>query len=374
MPTDAAALLQRLSSSGSLNKDGTATASRVCEVGKAVLQTAAAELVETARGAPILNSKSAGGTPISVVACYQRRLPSGKKIKRSGRAGEEFLVKNQFLRALLPGRAVTRVLLQEPQVLSNGKSARAIFEACKKHWRSLREMGHAGCAVEHYCYDRCGLTAHERFWRQWHAETSRSLDALCEHATPEVLRLTEFVVFTACAAHDAQSSFRWAMHRWISDKDLLRDVYVCIESLRRSVDLMRSHLAEWVAARISFVEELGADAIDHRRSLWQALDVEMETADALAETLQLRFEGGRLCVSASASGRADLVDLVVTALSSAWAFRRWCESRFLTAGAQARTMVAAMLMGIEDFVAFILADEHASKFYISGFTRLRGAV
>ena len=177
------------------------------------------------------------------------------------------MVKNQFLRTLMPGRAVARVLLRAPQLLSNGKSARAIFETCKKHWRSLREMGHAGCAVEHYCYDRCGLIAHERLWRQWHAESSRSFGSLCEHATPEVLRLTEFFVFTACAAHDAQSSFRWAMHRWISDKDLLRDVYVCIESLRKSVDLIRGYLAEWVAARISFVEELGADAIDRRRSL-----------------------------------------------------------------------------------------------------------
>ena len=371
---DASALLQKVAASGCLAKQDMRDAARACEVGKAVLRVAAAELVAAAHGAPILNSKSADGTPINVAVRYASVLPSGARVRRYGRAGEEFLVKNQFLRVHLPGTTMTRVLLQEPQPLSHGKSAAAIFQACKKDWRSLREMGHRGCAVEHFCYDRCGLTAHERLWRQWHAMSAASFGALAAPVPAEVLRLSEFVVFTACAAHDAQSAFRWGMRKWLGDKDLLRDVYVCIESLRRSMDLIHGHLAEWVASRIEFVDELQMDAVDQRRLLWQALDVEMETADVLAEVLQLTFEGGRLRVARSVSARADLVDLIVTALSSVWRFKRWCESRFLTAGVQARTVVAAMLTGIEDLVAFIRADESASKFFINGFTRLQGPV
>jgi len=197
-----------------------------------------------------------------------------------------------------------------------------------------------------------------------------SFGALAAPVPAEVLRLSEFVVFTACAAHDAQSASRWGLRKWLGDKDLLRDVYVCIEPLRRSMDLAHGHLAEWVASRIEFVDELQMDAVDQRRLLWQALDVEMETADVLAEVLQLTFEGGRLRVARSVSARADLVSLIVTALSSAWRFQRWNERRFLIAGAQARTMVAAMLTGVEDLVAFIRADESASKFFINGFTRM----
>jgi hypothetical protein len=37
-------------------------------------------------------------------------------------------------------------------------------------------------------------------------------------------------------------------------------------------------------------------------------------------------------------------------------------------------MVAAMLTGVEDLVAFIRADDSASKFFINGFTRLQGPV
>ena len=127
--TDASALLQKVAASGCLHTKDARDAARACEVGKAVLRVAVAELVAAAQGAPILNSKSADGTPINVVVRYKSALPSGAKVKRYGRAGEEFLVKNQFLRVDLPGKTVTRVLLDEPPALSNGKSAAAIFQS-----------------------------------------------------------------------------------------------------------------------------------------------------------------------------------------------------------------------------------------------------
>ena len=92
--TDAIALLQKVAASGCLHMQDARDAARACEVGKAVLRVAAAELVAAAHGAPILNSKSADGTPINVVVRYKSVLPSGAKVRRYGRAGEEFLVKN----------------------------------------------------------------------------------------------------------------------------------------------------------------------------------------------------------------------------------------------------------------------------------------
>ena len=63
------------------------------------------------------------------------------------------------------------------------------------------------------------------------------------------------------------------------------------------------------------------EVVDRRRQLWQMLDIEIETVEVLAETLQLEFRDGRLLVANSCSGRADLVELATTALLSAWKIR-----------------------------------------------------
>ncbi len=338
--------LQRLSkASGQLSKPDVRALERVCEIGKVVLQHAAQELVSSAANCPMLNSKSADGTPISVVLRHRRQLPSGAIVERSGRECKDFLIKNQFLRAYLPGGYTTRVVLQDPVTLTHGKSADAIFQACGKDWRSLRQMGHGGCAIEHYCYDRLGIESHERLWRQWHSLHAPEFDALADGMPADMFRLTEFVLVTACAAHDAQNAFRWAVHGSIADKDLLRDTYVSIQSLRNSMDIIVRHVAQWVGLRLSCVADSSDEVVDRRRQLWQMLDIDVETVEVLAETLQLEFRDGRLLVANSCSGRADLVDLVITALMSAWKFVRWSESRFLTVGRCSRTMVAALLFG-----------------------------
>ena len=363
--------IQRLShASGSLTKAEMRATDRVAEVAKEVMLDAGSALVMLAAGRPMLSSKSADGTPVSVAVQQRRYLPSGSVVRRSGRHCVEYLVKNQFLRTHTDDGCATRVLLQDPQPLVHGKKCDAIFSACKRGWVTLRTLGHEGCAVEHYCYDRMGIDSHARLWRQWHQMTQEGFSDMQTDVPTEILRLTEFMVVTPCAAHDAQSAFRWGMQEALNDKDLLRDAYVGVESLRNSMDLILGHVAEWAALRLSFKPEQTLAEIDARRALWQALDVEVETADILAETLQLDFEGGRLRVVESQSDRPDLVDLVTTSLLSVWKFVRWSESRFLTVGRSSRTMVASFLTGIEDMVTFICKDTNASRYYINGFGRL----
>ena len=155
----------------------------------------AKDLVEKAGGrAPILNSKSSDDIPMSIV--HGSSVKAGaKKVRRTGKAGVELLVKNQFLRALLPcGEWATRVLLQEPVSMTEGKSAAAISAVSFQDWLSLRQLGHLGCSLEHYAWDRAGLTALERLSRQWHKQ--QELPVLPDDLAPEVLRLTEFVVVT----------------------------------------------------------------------------------------------------------------------------------------------------------------------------------
>ena len=77
--------LQRLSkASGQLSEPDVRALERISEIGKLVLRHAAQELVSSAANCPMLNSKSADGTPISVVLRHRRQLPSGAIVVLTG--------------------------------------------------------------------------------------------------------------------------------------------------------------------------------------------------------------------------------------------------------------------------------------------------
>ena len=101
-----------------------------------------------------------------------------------------------------------------------------------------------GCCIEHYCWDRASIVALDRETRKWHLE--QHLPPLPALITPAIAKLTEFVLVTPCALHDSQNAFRWGLHSQFTDKELTRDTYIAIESLRRSADLIKSHIYEWV--------------------------------------------------------------------------------------------------------------------------------
>ena len=168
-PADATALIQSLAkASGYLDKPDARLVPLVCEVGKAVLLDRATSMVKESPGWPLLTCKSADGTPVK--ARTRHKWGAGADaVRRAGYEGLEVLVKNQFVRKR-PGHggAETSVMLQEPIALEYGKSCHAIFQGCIKDWRSLRQWGHDGIAIEFYCFDRFGIGAHERILRQWH--------------------------------------------------------------------------------------------------------------------------------------------------------------------------------------------------------------
>ena len=124
------------------------------------------------------------------------------------------------------------------------------------------------------------------------------------------------------------------MFEHIEDKELLRDVYVAIESLRNSYSLLNKHLAEWVALRLSFAEPRGQEWVDQRTALWLALGVEPELAGLLASSLELVWEDGRLRVCGTMGTVWVLVDLLVNALLSLWKFVKFTTGRFFDSGVE----------------------------------------
>eukprot|EP00974_Lingulodinium_polyedra_P016988 1650401-Lingulodinium_polyedra.AAC.1 len=103
----------------------------------------------------------------------------------------------------------------------------------------------------------------------------------------EVLRNTELVVFTPCAAHDANNAFKWGVGSMAYDRCLLRDIYVAVESLKNSFTELQGHIMDWVKEKLDFARNESEWEINQARQLWHCLGLEPETVEILADTLQL---------------------------------------------------------------------------------------
>ena len=130
-------------------------------------------------------------------------------------------------------------------------------------------------------------------------------------------------------------------------------------------------LGEWVAASLTIGAQWEDDDKQRMRLVWEALHLDSEVVVMLVDVLQLVFVDNHVCVSASALERTDLVGLVITTLLSAWGFKRFADSRWLTVGPSARAMVAASLTGLQGFLGWAKQKPHVSGYYLNGFWRMK---
>lgn len=251
----------------------------------------------------------------------------------------------------------------------HGKKAINEFAILKANGLSLRQAGHKGEALEHYSWDRAKFNALSRLVKAWH------LSETFEPTTDmpgNLLSMTQFVVTTACACHDASKANQWSMFFEYSDKDLLRDIFIAAESLRNSINLIRDYLDAWISLRLDFAEPLSCWEVDHLTCLWVSLGLDSELVELLAEVLQLRFVDGRLLVSLANAQSDDVVDTVKSAFLAALTFRRFSESRWASIGTSMQGIAAGLLLGLDDLVEYIIADPSSSKYFLNGWKRLVG--
>ena len=68
----------------------------LCEAAKRVMKASVKDMVAEAGGKPLLNSKSADGTPTSVVHRHTAKQPSGATVQASGKGSHELLMENRL--------------------------------------------------------------------------------------------------------------------------------------------------------------------------------------------------------------------------------------------------------------------------------------
>ena len=140
------------------------------------------------------------------------------------------------------------------------------------------------------------------------------------------------------------------MFSQFADKEVMRDIYIAIESLRRSADLIDSHLYEWISAKMPYHDDPGDDWVQRRRVLWMELCVDMVTAELLAEKLQLWWEDDALCILRGAFADENVWEAIASALMAVWRFARFSDSRWLIIANATRQLQFRRPCGFEVFV------------------------
>jgi hypothetical protein len=353
----------------SLAKDDVRALHQMCEVAKEVCRQSALRVVRECEQSPCLQSCSADGTPISVSETVSALLPSGRVVRRRGKASHEFLVTTQFTRSSLPdGRLETTFSTTDPCPLTHGKAVDRIFESSRARWKSLRQLGHRGGAVQHYVYDRCGMQKMGRRQKQWHALVAPSF--VGDDDDSLLLSRLEWIEVSACACHDLQNAFKWGFPDEFLDREVLRDCFIGCESMRNSFDVVLTYVHEWVATTIRPADPMTPMEKSEWKELWYSLGVNDEICDLLVGK-EVRASDGYILVSSDVYDAADLVGQLVTLVLGVWSIRRFSDSRWLTVGPCARGIIGAALLGLPSFVSWVQKKPSVSGFFLNGFWRLK---
>ncbi|CAE8697185.1 unnamed protein product [Polarella glacialis] len=270
------------------------------------------------------------------------------------------------------GDTITRALIEEPTPWNWGKCASNQFEMCNKIFVTLRQAGHQGTAIEHYCFDRAVHTAMTKLFFASHQISAKHRRLLQDGSNAEedfIEDLTEWKIDTPCAAHDAQNSFKWALWEEDYSKENLKDAHISIQSLRNSMNILQGHVGRWVANIISFIPDRTFAVVDEMRAVWDTpVRNDAETVELVSVILQIRFNciAQRLEIAESARSLPDLIGAIVSTLMSVWQFRQFTDSRWLTVGDAGRTIAAGLLTGLDSLVDEIKCAPHVSLFHLGG--------
>ena len=337
---------------------------------KDFLQQKASTLLLNALNMPVLCSYSSDGTPIRTNMSI--RVQHGNTTtSRSGKATKEYLLQLAFYRTLdMSGAAKTVVVMKGPLPLTEGKSANAQFVSGRDFFKTLREQGHEGIAIQHYTFDRAGYKALLRLFSQQHAMLAPSFG----YDTPGgsgFLDKQEWVVGTACALHDAHNTLKWSLRSHISDLQLMKDIYIGIRSLREAYNYIVEHLCPWLLKSVAFTDPAYLPDDEVLRASWACLHTDPVLIEILVD-LKLTWdpEAGLLRVATKWAKSPELMETLSDALLCLWEFKAFSESRWITVGSSTRTLVAGLLTGLKALVAYIRFETSASDYHIHGFARL----
>jgi hypothetical protein len=341
--------------------------SKICEVIKAFLYRKAQAAIAQARGRAILFTYASDGTPLLTQKTVTAKTEAGQTVVRRGGHGVDFLMQRAFLRTSDDkGGAVIACVIADPVPMTAGKSATHQYTAAKDFFPLVKELGHKGVCITHYCFDRAGYAPVSKLLKQRHCLYHARAVSMDPSGAAQLQQRLDWVVGTGCSNHDCQNALKWGLASLHQTEDL-KDLYIVIQSLRNSFDVIHGYLKIFVTENLQFVQDAGDSQEVYQ--YWVQLGIQSDVAETLAE-LGLRWANGHLQVSERHKSSDSLIETVCSSMLVVFKWKKFTDSRWCTIGDACRALVASLTVGLEPMVKKLRADSKTSDWYLKGFSRL----
>ena len=281
-------------------------------------------------------------------------------VTRSAKECKDYLTQRLFV-SNADGNVVT--FFREPREMEN-KTHLVSYAGMVELWPGLRLAGAQNIVISVYVFDRAVQAPMETRIQQRMA----ALDLHLQDEYPDTwveLSLMSWTICLGCGIHDMHGGLKWAVMEYIGDKNLMKDAWVVLQSLRQGGAQVYRVLREWVADVLKYEDNEGDDLTPW----YEHIGVEEAWLPLFTE-LQVRWEDGFLKVSASFETNPSGTQPIVAALFHIWQFPRWNEARWCSLGKTAKKVMGALHTGLEHLVTRIMNTSREIKFYIQGFRRL----
>ena len=237
----------------------------------------ARRLVEQCQHDPILHHYSSDAT-----GYITRTISMGsgqEKLQRTAREYHEYLCERSFfLSRDRYGKETATVLLRPPRSLMLGKRSWHMFTSMEEHAPMLKVWGHQGIAVSAYGFDRGAMDGLHPLVFGRHQEADLRLDAARTGGEPSAV-LTDWVVVTGCAAHDAQNSLKWALSSELDSDEVLKSLHNGIRSVVAAGESLHAVIPEFLRRH---TKSYGAPPTeDDTRQWWMCLGVDASMLDRM---------------------------------------------------------------------------------------------
>lgn len=315
------------------------------------------QFLATRLNKPLLTQYSSDSTPLSV----RRRLTQGVgmySIVRRPKASGHYLLQRHWY---CDADGDSSVLFPEPIELEN-QTTDVHFAVARSLIKTAREEGHQGPLVQHYVFDGALRSSMERRFRQLQSAVElKDLDDRGEGMAfyRKCLTLTTSV---NCFAHVVHNSFKWSVNECIADGALMKNMWVSLEALKTSTDVLLSSLHAWLPSVLAFEDWEGVNL----HEIYILLGFSGEWLELLC-FLQLRFSSGKLKMAARFHDDPLTMDYVATAMLKAWRFTRWSDSRWAYMKTCCSTLLAVEFLGMAEYVEHICRGPRARSYHLRGY-------
>ena len=315
-------------------------------------------------GRAVLEIYASDCTPKGYREQYFERLED-VFVRRSGKSCGEWLAERYFI---TNGSGDCEVLFSDPRLLED-KSAWSHYHAYEQLVPKMaRENHHDAVTISHSVFDRAIQAPMAKHLEQRHKAYDLFLETELKPGEAFLAIQRSWVTSTGCFAHDAHNSLKWSVISFLGDREMMRDLWVVLESLRSSYDDLVRAFGPWVLEVLVFEDTDGAGLA----CLWELCGLK-DPWLSVAVNLQLRWENNKLKVAECFRGDPEMLQAISMVVLHIWKLKTWSSSRWCGVGTQCRVLLASMLAGLRGLVdsIFVTRKDHYS---LKGFRRLNTSV